>query len=106
MRLAEEVDMSMRVCERCSGFIPSATAPCPHCRGNSPSALRVAALTLGATFALAAFVPGCAYGCPDGTCEAPVPDASTLPDTVLHWDAAPPEPDAAPVVPDAAPAAE
>ena len=90
--------MSMRVCQRCSGYIPEAAAQCPHCRGGSPSALRIAALTLGASFALAAFVPGCAYGCPDGTCGEPLPPDAGI-DAVEFQDA--PTPDAAPEIVDA-----
>ncbi len=105
--------MSMRVCERCRGFVPEASRECPHCEGHgrtgAPSALKIGVLSLGASLALAIYIPGCAYGCPDPDCGGlpPVPDAAVVPDAPDHCalgcDAAPPEPDAVPAIPDAAP---
>ena len=60
----------MRVCERCRGFVPESVADCPHCTSAGRMLAKIAALTIGAGFVIAISIPGCAYGCPDGTCGA------------------------------------
>jgi hypothetical protein len=83
--------MPMRLCERCRGFVPESVDDCPHCAsaGRLRMLGKIAALTIGAGFAIAISIPGCAYGCPAGRCGPPPVDATSV-------DAAPDGPPAAP----------
>jgi hypothetical protein len=56
--------MSLTVCARCRGFVPSPDTRCPHCAisARTGRALWVGAIALGATLAVGICVPACAYG--------------------------------------------
>ncbi|MBL8621774.1 MAG: hypothetical protein JNK64_10735 [Myxococcales bacterium] len=55
--------MSLLVCERCRGFVPSGSE-CPHCRASERRGrtVTVGAIALAAVLAAGVCVPGCAYG--------------------------------------------
>ncbi|MBK9033465.1 MAG: hypothetical protein IPL61_19735 [Myxococcales bacterium] len=76
--------MSLHVCERCRGFVPTTSAECPHCRASARSGRRVlvGAIALGATLIAAACVPACAYGdfAPDPPVDAPAALDGGVPD--------------------------
>jgi hypothetical protein len=61
---------------------------------------KIAALTIGAGFVIAISIPGCAYGCPDGTCGNPPPvDAGVDGTTAVDGPQLDgPQPDAPPAV--------
>ncbi len=56
--------MSLQVCERCRGFVPSSSDACPHCRASERRGrpVTVGAIALAAVLAAGICVPGCAYG--------------------------------------------